>query len=85
LALLLARPKVGSNVAARAKITGQMTVDITKPPIAKPEPLSRLIGFLIFTKATIPRMKPMQLNSGKNAMMNEATARPEVLGSVGMP
>ena len=69
----------------RTPTTGQMSMDITRPPTANPVPLSLLVGFLICTKATIPRMKPMQLSSGRNAMMNEATARPEVLGSVGMP
>ena len=51
LALALALAKAGSIVPARAKITGQMTTDITKPPIAKPEPWSLLVLSLICTRA----------------------------------
>ena len=93
LALLFALANAGKNVLAapppttvrKIASTGQITKDITKPPTAKPEPLSLLAGFLICTKAMMARMKPMQLSPGRNARINEATAMPEVLGSVGMP
>ena len=90
LALLFAFAKAG-NIMLPPKpprrvimtpTTGQMIMDIIRPPTARPVPLSPLALFLICTRAMMARMKPMQLSPGKNAMMNEATAMPEVLSWV---
>jgi hypothetical protein len=77
------RRKLGMAMAASTPTTKVSKTGRTSAAIARPCPLSCPCALLIWTRAMIPRMKP--IGGRRNAKISAAMARPEVGAWCGAP